>query len=164
MEQKTRQEQIETLRELIKDIDMAMLTTVDADGSLRSRPMSTQEAEFDGDLWFMTTIDTPKIAEIGRNSRVNVSYAKPDDQRYVSVSGTAQVVNDRAKVEELWSPVYKAFFPDGLDDPRLCLIKVTVEKAEYWQSLGLVATMVGFAKSLAGQEAEIGENEKIDLG
>ena len=164
MEQKTRQEKIETLRELIKDIDMAMLTTVGADGLLRSRPMSTQEAKFDGDLWFITRIDTPKIAEIGGNSRVNVSYAKPDDQRYVSVSGTAQVVNDRAKIEEFWSPVYKVYFPEGLDDPRLCLIKVTVEKAEYWQSLGLVSTMVGFAKALAGQEAEIGENEKLKLG
>ncbi len=164
MEYKTRQEKIDKLRELIKDIDFAMLTTVDTDGGLRSRPMSTQQTEFDGDLWFFTAIDTAKAHEVVRDNRVNVSYARPDDHIYVSVSGAGVLVNDRAKMEELWSPVYKAYFPDGLEDPNLRLLKVEVQKAEYWESHGLIPTVIGFVKGLAGQEADLGENEKLNLG
>jgi general stress protein 26 len=163
MHQPTHQEKIEKLRELTKDIDFAMLTTIDIDGSLRSRPMSTQQTEFDGDLWFFTAIDTAKASEVQRDNRVNVSYSRPDDHTYVSVSGSAVLVNDRAKMEELWSPVYKAYFPDGLDDPHLRLLKVEVQKAEYWESHGLIPTVIGFVKAMAGQEAELGENEKLNL-
>jgi general stress protein 26 len=164
MEHKTQQEKIEKLRELTKDIDFAMLTTIDADGGLRSRPMSTQQTEFDGDLWFFTAIDTAKASEVQRDNRVNVSYSRPDDHTYVSISGMAVLVNDRAKMEALWSPVYKAYFPDGLDDPNLRLLKVEVQKAEYWESHGLIPTVIGFVKAMAGQEAELGENEKLKLG
>ncbi len=163
MEQKTRQEKIDTLRELIKDIDIAMLTTVETDGTLRSRPMGTQRAEFDGDLWFLTRVDTAKVDEIQRERQVNVSYAKPDKNRYVSVSGTAVLIDDKAKIDEFWDPIYKAFFPEGKDDPRLRLLKVRVTKAEYWTTDNLIATVIGFAKALAGQESELGENEKLTL-
>ena len=163
MHHTTNQEAIEKLRELINDIDIAMLTTVDEDGTLRSRPMGTQKAEFDGDLWFLTSVDTPKVGEIQRESRVNVSYAKPDKNRYVSVSGTAVLINDKAKIDEFWDPIYKVFFPEGKDDPRLRLLKVNVEKAEYWTTGNLIATVIGFAKAMAGQEADLGENEKLQL-
>lgn len=163
MEHKTHQEKLHKLRELMKGIDFAMLTTVDDDGSLHSRPMSTQEAEFDGDLWFFTSEDTGKVSDIERDARVNVNYARPDDHTYVSVSGTAVVLNDRGKMKELWSPVYKAYFPEGLDDPKLRLLKVHVSEAEYWEGHGLVRTILGFAQALAGKEAELGENEKVIL-
>lgn len=163
MHHTTNQEAIKKLRELINDIDIAMLTTVDEDGTLRSRPMGTQKAEFDGDLWFLTRVDTPKVDEIQRQSRVNVSYAKPDKNRFVSVSGTAVLINDKAKIDEFWDPIYKVFFPEGKDDPRLRLLKVNVEKAEYWTTGNLIATVIGFAKAMAGQEADLGENEKLQL-
>ena len=159
----TEQAKIEKLRELIKDIDIAMLTTVDEDGSLRSRPMGTQEAEFDGDLWFFTSLTTGTAIEIQLDKRVNVSYASGHD-RFVSVSGTAMLVNDRAKMQQLWSPIYKAYFPGGLDDLNLRLIKVDVHKAEYWDTPGgLIATVIGFAKGLVGQDPDTGENEKLQL-
>lgn len=160
----TQQEAIKKLAELIKDIDIAMLTTVDEDGALRSRPMGTQQVEFDGDIWFFTSDETGKVGEIARENRVNVSYAKPDKQRYVSVSGTAHLVYDRAKMEELWSPIYKAYFPKGLDDPALRLLKIRAEKAEYWESSGLIPTILAFAQAMAGKEADLGENEKLHLG
>ena len=163
MEYKTHDEKIKKLGEMIKDIDIAMLTTVDEDGSLRSRPMGTQQVEFDGDLWFITAIDTGKADEILRENRVNVSYAKPDDHRYVSVSGTAVLINDKAKIDELWSPIYKAYFPEGQDDPRLRLLKVRVEKAEYWEALGMISTIIGFTQAMLGKESDIAENEKINL-
>ena len=158
------QESIEKLRSLIEDIDTAMLTTIDG-GVLRSRPMQTQETEFDGDLWFFTSSDTHKTEEIEKDNRVNVSYAKPSDNIYVSVSGRAEVVRNRAKIEQLWNPAYKAWFPEGLNDTNLILLKISVEQAEYWDSSSsAVVHVYGFVKALAtGERAEGGENEKINL-
>jgi general stress protein 26 len=156
---------IEKLRDLIKDVRIAMLTTVDQDGSLRSRPMATQKTELDGDLWFFTEHDSAKVDEIGREHQVNVSYSDPKEQLYVSVSGTARVVRDQAKAEELWNPLLKTWFPKGLDDPNLALLQVTVHKAEYWDSPS--STMVylyGFVKAVVtGKQPDVGENEKLNL-
>ena len=155
-------EATEKLKKLIEGIDFCMLTTMDG-GKLRSRPMSTQEFEVDGDLWFFTSDKTHKVDEIKQDSRVNVAYAKPGDNTYVSVSGRGEIVRDRAKVEELWSPILKAWFPDGLDDPTLCLLKVSVEEAEYWDSpSSTIIQLYGFVKALAtGKSADGGEHEKI---
>lgn len=162
--QDKRQESIDKLKELIEGIDFCMLTTIDG-GYLRSRPMSTQQFEFDGDLWFFTSDQTHKVTEIQKDARVNVSYSKPDDDSYVSVSGRAEMVKDKAKIEELWNPILNAWFPDGLNDPSLCLLKVSVEQAEYWDSSsGKLMEILGFVKALAtGQQADWGENKKIDF-
>ncbi len=159
-----KQESVEKLRELIDGIDFCMLTTID-EGHLRSRPMSTQEFEFDGDLWFFTSDNTHKLSEIAKDPRVNVAYSQPSKDQYVSVSGRAEMVKDRAKIEELWSPILKAWFPEGLDDPHLCLMKVSVEQAEYWDTpSGKIVQLIGFVKALAtGQEAGYGDNEKISF-
>jgi len=166
-QQADRADAITTLGELIKDIKFAMLTTVEDDGSLRSRPMGTQQAEFDGDLWFFTGAGSAKAGEIQRDRQVNVSYADTDHQRYVSVSGSAQLVRDRAKIEELWNPIFKAWFPNGLDDPDLALLKVTVERAEYWDSpSSKVVQLYGFVKAVATGKRpsdEIGDNEKLSF-
>jgi general stress protein 26 len=150
---------------LVKDIKMAMLTTVDSDGSLRSRPMATQELEFDGDLWFFTEASSPKVKDIGRNSHVSVSYANPDKQRYVVASGDAQLVRDKAKMQELWSPILKVWFPKGLEDPDLALIKVRVNDAEYWESSSNpVGRLIDFVKAVAtGDERKMGDNRKLEL-
>jgi len=156
---------IKKLAELIKDIKIAMLTTVEADGRLRSRPMATQNKPFDGTLWFFTEINSGKVSEIQRDHQVNISYADTDSQKYVSVSGVANVVQDRAKAEEFWSPVYKAWFPDGLDDPSLALLKVDVTQAEYWEAPhGAVVRLVGFLKAVTtGQKYEPGENRRVEV-
>ena len=161
----TRDEAIRKLGEMISGIRIAMLTTAQLDGTLRSRPMATQQAEFDGDLWFFTSKSSPKSDEIRHDSHVNVSYADSEGQRYVSVSGTATLVDDREKAKELWNPLYKAWFPKGLDDPDLTLVKVDVHQAEYWDSpSGVMVHIVGVAKALAtGERYEPGENEKVNL-
>src|SRR5688572_11191056 len=118
---------VKKLASLIKDINFAMLTTVCPDGSLRSRPMATQrDAGFVGELWFFTDQNTAKVYEIENDRHVNVSYADPAKNHYVSVSGRARLVKDRAKAKELWNPFYKSWFPKGLDDPNLALLRVTV--------------------------------------
>lgn len=161
----TRDEAIAKLRDLIMDIDFAMLTTRAADGTLRSRPMSTQQAEFDGTLWFFTGQGTDKTLEIAQDQQVNVAYVDKDDQVYVSVSGTARVIDDRAKARELWQPAHKAWFPGGVDDPDLRLIRVDVTGAEYWDSpSSAVVHLVGFVKAVAtGERYEPGENRQLRL-
>jgi len=157
---------VKKLGELIKDIRIAMLTTVDENGSLHSRPMATQEAEFNGDLWFFTDSTTPKVREVAREHQVNISYAQPDDNRYISVSGTAEIVKDKAKMEELWNPALKAWFPKGLEDPNIVLLKTRVEKAEYWDfPSSTLVQLVGFFKAIATGKSYDGggDNEKIEL-
>ena len=163
MEEK-RQAAIDKLKELVEGIDFCMLTTLDG-GHLRSRPMSTQELEFGGDLWFFTSDESHKVEELSKDDRVNVAYSKPENNTYLSISGRGEISKDRAKIEELWNPIHKAWFPEGLDDPRLCLLKVSVEQAEYWDApSSKIVQLFGFVKALAtGQEADYGENEKIQL-
>src|SRR5262249_31710190 len=120
----TRAEHIAQLAELIRDVEVAMFTTTGVDGRLYSRPLATQPVAFGGDLWLVITADSPKVAEIALDPRVNVAYASPSKNTYVSVSGRARVVDDRAKIEELWSPAMKLFFPGGKEDPNLRLIHV----------------------------------------
>jgi general stress protein 26 len=159
-----REESIGKLNELIKDVKIAMLTTNDG-GVLRSRPMQTQDFEFDGDLWFFTSSDTHKAEEIERDARVNVSYAKPESNTYVSVSGTGSLIKDQDKIDEYWNDIYKAWFPEGKDAPDLVLLKVAVEQAEYWDSpSSTIFQALGFLKAMAtGEKADGGENEKINL-
>ena len=160
-----RQQHITQLAALIKDVDVAMFTTTGVDGRLYSRPLGTQEVEFDGDLWFATSADSPKVAEIALNPRVNVAYASPSKNSYVSVAGTARIVADRAKIDELWSPAMKLFFPEGKDDPNLRLIHVEAESAEYWDGPGtLLGKALSFVLSAVQDEpARLGDNGFVDL-
>lgn len=124
------QEAIEKVRDLIKGIDTAMLTTVSEEG-LVSRPMKTQEVEFDGDLWFLTKKDTGKFHELLRNRQVNVSYA---GQSFISIRGEAELVESSEKVKQFWSAAYEELLETTYDDPNVVLIKVKAETAEYWDS------------------------------
>jgi len=161
------QENIEKLGGLIKDVKIAMLTSQDADGTLRSRPMATQKTPFDGTLWFFTQAHSPKVDEVEQSRQVNLSYAAPDDNTYVSVTGAAQLVRNQEKAKELWNPILKAWFPKGLEDPELALLCVTVEKAEYWDSpSSAMVQLAGYVKSVAtgkGLTPTPGDHEKISL-
>ncbi|MEO8393520.1 MAG: pyridoxamine 5'-phosphate oxidase family protein [Chloroflexota bacterium] len=156
---------VETLRDQIKDIKIAMLTTVDQDGTLRSRPMGTQDVEFDGDLWFFTADPSGKADEVRHQQQVNVSYADPGKSSYVSVSGRAMLVHDKAKMEEYWNPIYKIWFHEGLETPDIALLRVTVEKAEYWEASGnKLVRLVNFVKAIATGDESVGsKNEKLTL-
>ena len=121
-----------TLRKLLKGFRVAMLTTVAPGGGLRSRPMVTARAQADGDVWFLTTAGSPKVDEVQENQRVNVGYALPKDGRYVSLSGTASVVKDPQRVQELWRKRHRRWFPAGKQDPELVALRVRVERAEFW--------------------------------
>lgn len=146
------------LGELIKDVEMAMLTTVTADGALRSRPMATQKRPFDGTLWFLTEGTSGKIDEISKDHQVNLAYTDPKSQKYVSVSGRAEEVHDREVVKDLWNPMYKAWFPNGPEDPNVVALRVDVDSAEYWDAPNSkIVYAIGLAKALATGKRYEGE-------
>ena len=156
---------VTTLAELIHGIRFAMLTTTARDGTLHSRPMATQEARFGGELWFFTGLASHKVEDIRERPEVNVAFADPDRQRYVSVVGRAELVNDPARVRELWSPGLTAWFPGGIEDPDLGLLRVRPTQADFWTSpSSAVVRIVGFLQAVAtGQPADIGRHEHLDL-
>jgi general stress protein 26 len=152
------------LRELIEDIRIAMMTTQDADGTLRSRPLQTLRCAGDGLLWFFTSASSPKVTEAQAGGwQVNLSYSNPGKQDYVSISGRASLSRDRKMMEALWNKWVEVFFPKGLDDPDLALLRVDIEKAEYWDSPGTaVGRAYAITKALVtGNKDAIGDNVKI---
>lgn len=161
---KDREEGLQIIRNLVDRIDIAMLTTIDANGRLKSRPLKTQEEMFDGDLWFLTSASSEKADEIAENRRVNLSYASKERNTYVSIVGSASVERDQTKIDELWNDAMKAFFPKGKNDPDLALIRVRIESAEYWDGPGtLVGKAVAFlAARVIGNPDAMGKNETID--
>ena len=162
----THSEHVKKIADLIKSIDYGMLTTLDAEGRLHSRPMSSnKDVEFDGDVWFFTYGSTPKVHEIENKPYVNVAFSDPKSQTYVSLSGRAELVRDPATLKQHWQPSLKAWFPKGLNEPDLALIKVNADQGEYWDSpASVIAHAISFAKgALTGKPAQSGENEKVDL-
>jgi general stress protein 26 len=123
-----------TLWALIKDIRFAMFTTRHGNGHLHSRPMTTQNSNLDDDsnLWFFMSRGSEPVADLAHEPIVNVVYADPGKDSYVSVSGTAKVVEDLAKKQQLWSKMAEAWFPGGATDPDLALVCVTITHANYW--------------------------------
>ena len=146
MTELTGTEATERLKELVEDIDFAMLTTQDAHGHLVSRPMSTRGMDEHGDLWFFTAEDTKKVAEAEAEHDVGLAYADAKGQRYVSVAGRASIVHDDAKMKELYSPALDIWFEQGLETPGIALMKVTPIEAELWKpahgKLVLAASML----------------------
>lgn len=124
----------EQLWDLIKDIKFAMFTTRHPNGHLHSRPMTTQNRKDDQDdrLWFFMSRRSDPVGDLASEPTVNVSYADPGDDSYVSVSGTARVSEDMAKKQALWSKMAEAWFPGGVDDPDLALVEVKITHAHYW--------------------------------
>jgi general stress protein 26 len=126
---------IEKLRGLIHDINCGMLTSIDEDGSLHSRPMEkTRDIDSHGTLWFFTNATTHKVFEIEHRQQVNVSFTSADGQRYVSISGVAELVKDRNQMQQLWKPELQAWFPQGLDESDIALLKIKINRADYWDS------------------------------
>ncbi len=157
----THQDSIEKIADLIHEIRTAMLVTLDEHGRPRSRPMGTVESRFDGTIWFFTSVDSAKVAEIEKNAKVNASYAKSSSEAYLSLTGTAEVLNDRERIRELWTPILRVWF-ENAEDPMIRLIRIDVEEAEYWDTPGgKVASLFSLVK---GMVTGSGEDMKSDNG
>jgi general stress protein 26 len=163
---------LESLYERIDDIGIAMMTTRRADGHLRSRAMATQKAAEGADLWFVTADGSSKLAELARDPHLNLAYYRDGNAEWVSVSGTAAVSRDRARIHELYQPDWGVWFPkDGADprhgtadDPRMVLIGVTVHAAEFLAvDKPRPVILYELAKGwLTGTEPELGEMHALN--
>src|SRR5205085_11636844 len=125
---------------LIKDAHSALLVTIGPDGRLDSRPMGCLQREFDDSLWFLTFRHSAKAQELVADDRVLVSYANPAKYEYVSISGRGRIVDDKARVNDLWFEGLRVWFPNGPDDPELALLSIDVEEARYWTNAASLAT------------------------
>ncbi|MCK6081428.1 pyridoxamine 5'-phosphate oxidase family protein [Microbacterium sp. EYE_5] len=151
-----------TLIDLLPKFRFAMVTTTDEDGALTARPLTVQDREFDGDLWFIVARDSSFAAHIAQRPRVGVALSTND--AWVSLAGRAEIVDDPARLREYWSPAVEAWFPDGPEDPNITLAKIDAVSGEYWSSPGgVVASIVSLVKSKVTGEPYEGRNETVDL-
>jgi general stress protein 26 len=156
--------EMQKVADKIKDIKTAMLVSLESDGCLRSRPM--QLLQINGnDLLFLTGYQSGLSHEITHDSHVNLSFADESKMIFVSLSGKAAVSKEAALIDELWQEPYRAWFPEGKDDPNIAVLRVSVDHAEYWDSpTSPVVHAIGFAKAmLTGQKADPGDHEKLDI-
>ena len=156
-------EEIERLRVLIDKSRIGIITTIDADGHLVSRPMAVKERDFDGDLWFFTEDPSHKTTEVREHPQVNVSLQS--GKGWVSLSGEAQVVRDAAKTDELWDTGAEAWFTEGRHDPKVALLRVVAHTAEYWSSdEPKPLVLFRYAKAaVTGGRPNVGEARTVDL-
>jgi general stress protein 26 len=153
----------EKIAELVKDIHIAMMTTVAKDGTMNSRPMAVQNAPFDGKLWFLARSDSGKVEEVVQDEHVTLTFAEPKSSKYIAIKGKASASQDRGKIRELWSPMYKAWFPGGENDPQIVVIGVEVTEADYWEASDskLVVLLKYAAASLTNGKIPVGESGHI---
>jgi general stress protein 26 len=149
--------------DLIRSIRAALLTTVSRDGHFHTRPVQTVAVDASGVLWFFTDWSSPKVGELRCDTQVCLGYADTRRKRYLAVSGTASLLRDTRRAEELWKPEQRAYYPCGPRDQRLAILRVQIEQAEYWLAPGLVSYLMAAAKAtLTGEPAAVlGENVKI---
>ncbi len=161
--QKQSDPNMQKLADLIGEAAIAMLTTTEPDGSLRSRPLATLQMDTQGKLWFFTGMSSGKVSEIDQHRKVNLSYANLGKQDYVSISGHARLLRDREKMRELWTPWVEPWFPDGVNDPDLGLLEVSIDEAEYWDApASKTQRLFGLAKALSsGNTSQLGEHAKV---
>ena len=151
--------------EKISEIKFTMLVTHGESGAMQARPFTTQAAGRDGAVWFFTRMDSDAVKDVQRDAKVLLCYADTDKNRFISSDGTATLSHDRQLIKELWSPVYTAFFPKGMDDPELVLLRVEISRADIWDSdKSKMAQMLTIAKAAAGLKVEphaLGEHEVL---
>lgn len=159
------QEKLGQLYELIDDIEIALMTTRRADGSLVSRPMATQARAEGSDLWFVTNVETAKIDELETDPQVNLAYYKNGTREFVSVSGIARLSRDPQKIRELYAPDWRAWFGDeggarngGPEDPRIILVLVEAHSATYLKAThGRAVTLFSVMKGVVtGERPNVG--------
>jgi general stress protein 26 len=155
---------IDRIWKLIDEIPVAMVVTHEGRGQhMRARPMAIRPARNERAIYFLTDVDAPKADEIRRNESICLALADNKSQKYVSITGHGEIIDDRERVKQIWSIYDKAFWPDK-NDPRIRILRVTLESAEFWEGAGAVVTAVKLVAAMAsGERMNLGENEKVEL-
>jgi general stress protein 26 len=150
---------------LINDIPVAMVVTHDGQGrNIRARPMAARPAREEGAIYFLTDADAPKAQEVRRDDAICLAFADHRSRKYLSVTGHAEIIDDQNRIKEFWSIFDKAFWPDK-SDPRIRILRVTPESAQFWEGAGAIVTAVKLiAASVSGERVSLGSNEKVVFG
>jgi len=156
---------VKKIKDFVNDIKVCMFCTNVTHLPFRTRPMSTLEVDEEGNLWFFSAKSSDKNDEIKDNDTVQLIYAKNSDAHFLTITGQATVVHDKAKKDELWNPIVKAYFPGGKEDPNLALIKVKPVAAHYWDTVyGKMVTWLKMATSaVTGNQADVGVEGKLKI-
>ncbi len=157
---------VEKLIEMVKDARICMLITNEKNSeNVSGRPMSISKIDADGNMWFFSKASSYKVDEIEESKKVSIAITNESSNNYLMIHGTATLVYDKSKMKELWSPVMKAWFPLGLDDSDMTLIKVTPNEVNYWESSSSkMVVLFNLLKAIVtGKEYAEGEHGKINL-
>lgn len=162
-----KQAQMDTIQAMVKDIKYTMMTTRNGENHLHSCPMNTTETSIGAkEIWFIGHKPSETVDNIKQNPEVNLAYVTQESDKYLSISGTAELVEDEEKLNELWSVMYNAYFEQGKDDPKVQLIKVVPHGAEYWANGNAITSAVKMAAAALTDNAvekSLGENFSIKL-
>jgi general stress protein 26 len=160
-----RREAVLKMKELVDHNPVCMFTSAIGEAPLQTRPMTTQEVDDNGSFWFFSAKESQKNMEIEDDSRIQLLYANTSKSEFLTVYGTATILHDRKKIEEMWSPMAKAWFQQGKDDPDLTLIKVKPESAYYWDTqFNKMVTLFKMAASVAsGKTMDVGVEGKLEV-
>ena len=163
----SKQAQMDTIQAMVKDIKYTMMTTRNGEDHLHSCPMNTTETSIGAkEIWFIGHKPSETVDNIKQNPEVNLAYVTQESDKYLSISGTAELVEDEEKLNELWSVMYNAYFEQGKDDPKVQLIKVVPHGAEYWANGNAITSAVKMAAAALTDNAvekSLGENFSIKL-
>ncbi|MDO5625034.1 MAG: pyridoxamine 5'-phosphate oxidase family protein [Pseudomonadota bacterium] len=153
----------QTIADMVKSTRFCMMTYVAQSGNLHACPMTTQAQDDDGTIWFLGSRSSDTVEAIGHDDRVNVSFSQPGSQDFVSLNGRALLVHDEAKVDALWSDMYKTFFPQGRQDPDIQLICFAPVGGQYWKGEGKISTLFKLTKAAVGGGAptSLGESHAV---
>jgi general stress protein 26 len=156
---------MERLRKMIKNVKYALLTTSAQDGTLHSRPLTTLDWEFDGVAWFLVARQSRLADEVGAIPEVNLAYASPEDDTFVSLAGRAEVQQNPTRAKELWNRWAEMFFPDGPGSPEVGVLRVDVRSAEYWTGPDdIIEKVAGATKALVQKDPSgLGHHARIEF-
>lgn len=151
-------EAVEKLKALINQTGICMFYTNIQSGVYNTRPMANIEVDINGSCWFFTNKNSDIISDIEKDSRVHLVFSNPVKESYLDLRGCASIQYDRQSIEDKWNPIVKAWFPEGKDDPELCLIKVKTDEAHYWDNnhSKMVEILKTVASIVTGKQPALG--------
>ncbi|ARC55581.1 General stress protein 26 [Frondihabitans sp. 762G35] len=157
-------EEISTVADVLDKARIGLLTTLDEHGRLVCRPLALVDRDFDGSVYFFVDKDSHKVHDIDANPEVNVGV--DTGKGWLSISGTASITTDAAKIDALWNTGAEAWFDQGRDDPAVALLEVDAHSIESWTSTEPKAvTLLKYAKAAVtgGHPTNVGDNQTISL-
>ena len=159
----TRRDGLEIIRRIVRDVQVAMLTTEGLNGEMHSRPMITLNVEFDGSVWFFAHADSSKVNEIRHQPLVNISYIGGDG--YASLAGTAHIVEDSEKKRELWHEGLRTWLHEGPQSSDVVLICVKADSGQYWEGnqTNKFSKLLTVAKMFVLRDDETGESGTVQM-